>query len=63
MKLKYDYPMDDFTDIENLYDIKKMQNMLCLFKIKPNASFLAFIVVRNYMENIKFIEKANNNER
>jgi hypothetical protein len=55
--------MDDFTDIENLYDIKKMQNMLCLFKIKPNASFLAFIVVRNYMENIKFIEKANNNER
>jgi hypothetical protein len=37
--------------------------MLCLFEIKPNASFLAFIVVGNYMGNIKFIEKANNNER
>ena len=37
--------------------------MLFFFKIKPNAIFLAFMVVKNYMENIKFIEKANNNER
>jgi hypothetical protein len=55
--------MDDFTDIKYLYYIKKMQYILFFFKIKPNASFLAFIVVKNYMENIKLKEKANNNER
>jgi hypothetical protein len=42
---------------------KKCSTCYSFFKIKPNASFLAFIVVKNYMENIKLIEKANNNER